>query len=290
VGILSAAAVADEGSVTRCLESGWQHLRYYDFTRAEPLFRQVRQSQPAGSGPWIQATFALATCLHHHIPPSAKRVALARKLFADLARNYPQHRCAARALMNVARIDELRDYHKDRIDVPSARKIYRQVIQRYRDRPIAGEATLRLAQSYITTFDEPQVREGVKLLEAWLKQRPQDPLAGVMWLMLGDAYFYPLQDYRRCVDAYVRADELNSLEPGREGLFYWRIATVARRKLDDRDLAVTYYTKLITDAPSYGKGYEAQLILKQLGAPVPPLRMGWKNEQTADPEGAGRPE
>ena len=88
---------------------------------------------------------------------------------------------------------------------------------------------------------------------------------GLMWLYMGDVYFDPLEDYGRCVEAYLKADERNCLEPGQEGFFYWRIAYLAHTKLNRPDLAIPYYTKLITEVPSYGRGYQAQMALTELG-------------------------
>jgi hypothetical protein len=40
-----------------------------------------------------------------------------------------------------------------------------------------------------------------------------------------------------------------------------------------RDLAVRYYSKIIREAASSGKGYAAQVALARLGAPVPEIRI-----------------
>jgi len=264
--VLCGTSVGADGAPDPIRE-GWQYVRYYEFDRAEPYFREVLETAEANSDRWKEATFGLAVSLHHKRPPTASAIQEAAKLFRELAEKDPNEKFAPRALMNLARIHELRDYFQDVIELDKARAIYRKVIESYGDRPIVDEAVLRLAQSHINTFQTDQVNQGVKVLTDWLAKHPENSLAGLMWVYLGDVYFYPLGDSARCVAAYVEADRRNSLEPGQEGVFYWRIANLADSKLNNRDLAIVYYTKLITEVPSQGKGYQSQLALKRLGVP-----------------------
>ena len=101
----------------------------------------------------------------------------------------------------------------------------------------------------------------------------------MMYLHLGDVYFYPLKDYKKMVSCYVLADKHKGLVPGSEGFIYWRIAYIAQRKTHDRKTAIRYYNKLITEVPTFGRSYESQLALKEMGAHVPPLVLiGKKSE------------
>jgi hypothetical protein len=68
-----------------------------------------------------------------------------------------------------------------------------------------------------------------------------------------------------------RADAIGLLLRGRLRLDYWRVAYVADTILSNRDVAVKFYTKVVTETPTGGKAYEAQLALKRLGAPVPEI-------------------
>lgn len=257
----------------------WEHVSLYEFERAEPIFRKIAGAEKEGTKKWIEATFGLALSLQHKTPPTKQAIDEARSLYLKLADAFPKHKCAPRALMNIARIDELRDYYKDKIDLKSARKFYRKVIEKYPDNPIISEAILRLGQSYTTTFETEQVKQGIKILRDWLKKHPKDKLSGLMYLHLGDVYFYPLKDYRKMIRSYIRADELKGIEPGNEGFIYWRIAYIAHRKVNDRKNAIRYYTKLITEVPTFGRGYQAQLALKEMGAPVPKLTLMRKKSE-----------
>jgi tetratricopeptide (TPR) repeat protein len=252
-------------------KQAWDYVQYYEFEKAIPIFRTLRAQEQPGGPKWIEATFGLAMALHYKTPPDASSVAEARRLYLELADRCPDAPCAPRALLNAARVDELRDYYRDVINLESARKLYRRVIARYPKSPLVGEAVLRLAQSYTITMNPREIEEGIKIARNWLKDHSTDPLAGLMYLMMGDIYFEPLEKYDEAVKAYIKADELKSLDPGQEGYTYWRIARLAHKKLNDRATAVKYYTKIITDTPTFSKGYQSQMALKELGAPVPPL-------------------
>ncbi len=278
IAILSTPVFAGNTPAKKLFNKAWKHVRLYEFDKAEPIFRNLRQREKPGSDKWIEATFGLAVALHHKTPPTAEYIKEAKKLYQLIVDKFPNHRCAPRALMNIARIYEIRDYYKDKIDLPAARKYYKLIIDKYPDNPIVSEAVLRLAQAYTISYDKKDIYKGIKILIDWIKTHPKDRLVGVMYLHLGDVYFYPLQEYRKCVESYIKADELRSLEEGREGFVYWRIAWVADHKLHDRKIAIKYYLKLIVEVPTFGKGYRSQLALKRLGVKnIPELK--WRPKQ-----------
>ncbi len=267
---LFAKSASDDSD--KLFHEAWEHVKLYEFDRAEPIFRSLQKRFKVGSAQWIESTFGLAVSLHHKTPTNSKSIDEAKKIYQMLADKYPNHKCAARCLLNIGRIYELRDYYKDKIDLEAARKYYRFVIDRYPNKSVASEAILRLAMSYTILCDRNDVYKGIKVIEDWLKKHPDDRLKGLMYLHLGDVYFFPLEEYRKSVESYIKAEKLNAIEGSRVGFIYWRIAWVADHKLHDKKIAVEYYKKLIVDVPAFGKGYRAQLALKRLGVKdIPPL-------------------
>ena len=88
-----------------------------------------------------------------------------------------------------------------------------------------------------------------------------------LMISASDEDYAKILELVKSLEAYVKADEGNALEPGKEGYFYWRMALIADKKLTGkdkkyRDVAVRYYTKLIKDVPTDAHGYQAQLALK----------------------------
>jgi tetratricopeptide (TPR) repeat protein len=269
--VVGPATVARAVDAQELLQQAVTELGYFSFEKAYRLFKTVWEDAAEGSERWQQAIYGTAVCAHHISPASPGRIAEAATLYRRLIERSPDSRYAPRAMMNLGRIEELSDYYRDVVDLEAARGWYQQVVERWPDRPIAGEATLRIGASYIQTYDEAQVRRGVAIIESWLERHPGDELASAMWQYLGDTYFYPLEQYQRSLDCYLKADAIGLVEKGREGPVYWRMAVMADRHLNNRAVAVEYYTKVIVKTPTSGKGYEAQRALQRLGAPVPRL-------------------
>ena len=266
-----------------------QDVSCFDFRAAYPTFAAVMNAAPTGSPVWAQATYGTAVCAQHIMPATRQLITESESLYRLLLAHAPDSPYAPRALLNLGRIRELSDYYTDACDPAGARDCYRQVIQRWPALPIAGEATLRLAGTFIQTFDATQALLGVTILESWLAQHPRDELASAMWQYLGDTCFIPLGDYAKALACYRNADQLGLLLFTRAGQCYWRMAVLADRYLTNRAAAVEYYTKLITTAPSCGKACEAQAALKRLGAPVPETAL-FDAMKTAAPARANQPE
>jgi len=245
----------------------------FGFKNAYPLFDSVMAESTPGSEQWQQAVFGTAVCAHQISPPSKSLINRAEELYKLLIEKTPDSAFAPRAMMHLGRIAELRDYHKDESDLELARQWYSKVLERWPERPIASEATLRIASTYIQTYEQEQVEKGIAILEKWLAAHPDDYLASAMWQYLGACYFFPLKQYRQSLDCYEKADTIGLIEKGREGPFYWRMAVMADRYLNDRDRAIKYYTLIIKKVPTSGKCYESQLALKRLGAPVPKIEI-----------------
>jgi tetratricopeptide (TPR) repeat protein len=255
------------------LRSALEEISHFNFDGAYASFIQVQRNTLVGSDEWQEATFGAATCAQQTLPPSQAKAQEARELYQLLLEKSPQSKYAPRTMMNLGRLAELRDYFGDAVDPSRARQWYQQVVERWPDDPIAGEATLRIAATYIQTYDIEQVRVGIALLESWLVKHPRDPLAGGMWSYLADMNFLPMQNYARSIECYRQADRFRFADRNRQGQVYWRAAVNADRYLNDRDTAVHFYTKLIADVPNSGMGYAAQVALKRLGAAVPEIQL-----------------
>jgi tetratricopeptide (TPR) repeat protein len=207
------------------------------------------------------------------MPASQQTMADATRLFQLLLDKAPRSRFVPRAMMNLGRIAELVDYSGDVSDRDAARQWYSKAMEAARGTPLEGEATLRIAATYIQSYEKEPIAKGLGLLRGYLQDHPRDPLASAMWQYMGETYFYPLQDYRSSLDCYKKADGLGLLEEGREGPIYWRMAVMADRYLHDRDTAIECYRKIIIKTPTSGKAYEAQLALKALGVEPPKIEL-----------------
>jgi len=264
---IMAVAAAGAQRAEELVQQGATEIGYVNFERARGFFRKAVAVAAEGSPVWQQAVFGQAVCAQHISPPTKASIDEAVSLYKMLLEKTPDSPLAARTMMNLGRIAELRDYGGDTPDLEAAREWYIRVRDRFMNEPIAGEATLRIAATYIQTYEPEQVRKGVEILHAWLADHPKDELASAMWQYLADTYFYPLRDYRRSVECYEKADAIGWTDVANKGPIYWRVANLADRFLNDRATAIKYYTKIIRETPNSGKAYESQLALRRLGVP-----------------------
>lgn len=265
----SVLSAADTPAVA--LERASTALAQFNYDVPRKDFRLAREGLSVGSEGWQQATFGLATCMHQFMPIEAASITEAAALYADLAERCPDSRFTPRAVLNLGRIAELRDYLGDVIDLDTARSRYSEIIKRWPADPIAGEATFRLGTSHLSTMDEAQFAPGVAILTDWLAAHPDEPLAAGMWQYLGDCYFQQKQDMAQAFDCYLKADDLGLQWRSREHLVWWRMARIAESQLKNPEMAIRYYTKICTQAQTSGKAFEAQIRLSLLGAPIPEL-------------------
>ena len=249
------------------------HIRHADFRRAYDLFAAGVLREAEGSVAWQEAIYGQAVCAEQVTPPSAERRAEARQLYEQLLAVAPESRLAPRVWMDLGRMEELTGLRQTPNRLAAARDYYGKVLEQWPNESIAGEATLRIAATWVQAFEIEQVKRGVSILQHWLASHPNDPLASAMWQYLGQTFFYPLESYEESLACYLKADRLGLLEPGRAGIIYWRMATMADRLLGKRDVAAAYYTKIVTDAPTSGKAYEAQLALRRLKVSVPDIQL-----------------
>jgi tetratricopeptide (TPR) repeat protein len=272
--LLWAASAGAETETTEELlaKAAWE-VRVFSFDNGYDLFKKAMAQSTEGSEEWQQAVFGAAMSIQQMTPPDADKMAKAEEFYGLLIQKTPKSKYIPRSMMMMGRIKELRDFFDDKINLEEARGWYQRVVDTWPKDRIAGEATFRIAATYVQTYDEKQVKKGIKILEDWLQKHPDDPMASGMWQYLGDTYFSPLEEYRKSLNCYIKADEIGLLEKGREGPVYWRMAVMAEKFLKDRQNAVKYYTKIITLVPTSGKAYMSQLALAKLGAPVPKLEM-----------------
>jgi len=267
------SVAADSTATEALLLAGTTKLSSRNFEAAHEIFDRVIKETATGTEPWAHAVFGAAVCAHHWSPTTEKRNREAERLYRLLLEKRTDSRYAPRSALSLGRLAELRDYYEDPVDLDGARHWYQRVIDDWPDLPISGEATLRLAATFVQTYDAEQVRHGAELLETWLETREHEPLAAGMWQYLGDTYFNPLEDHKTSLRCYRKAEAIGFLDSNNVGTLFWRMAILAERFLEDRDLAVEYYGKVIRSGAASGKGYQAQLALERLGAPVPELRL-----------------
>lgn len=269
--VLGSLLPAAEQSVAELLTKASTGLTQFTFDWPQPLFREALSRATPDSDEWAHATFGLATCRLYVNPVTEDGVAEATKLFGEILTRTPTSRFAPNACMTLGRIAEQPDFYKDQADLPGARLRYQEVMAKWPDLPMAGEAALRLAGTYATTNTPEDARLGITTLQDWLKTHPADPLAAAMYQFMGDTTYLRLADKAGSLPFYLKADDLGLPSKTKAWKIHWRIAQTAQYEAHDLPLAIRYYTRICTDSQTSGKAFEAQLALAKLGAPVPEL-------------------
>lgn len=284
-------ALAETSDVAKLLKAAATEVSYLSFDQAIPIFGEAQRLASEGSEQWQAAVFGRAICLQQIAPVTVDRLGQSVALYNSLIDRFPKGTYTQQCMMALGRIEELVDYLGDQPRRPEARAWY----EKARDTspvnsPMSHEATLRIASTYIQTYDPQQCQLAMTILEDWLKQYPDNPLASAMWQYCGDTWFWPIGDEKKAVSCYLKADELGLLEKGREGPTYWRMAVLAERN-DLRETAIAYYSKVITKTPTSGKAFEAQLALKRMGVPVPRIELfdAAMNQPTTQPAAPAQP-
>lgn len=254
------------------IAAGAEQCLRYSFDVAAADFTRARAIATPGSEEWLQATLGLAVALHHEVPLSAKRISEeAAPLYEEAFTKGGRSLVAARAAIGRGRVAEERDEKDDPVDIDTARLWYQKVVDGWPEDPIAGEATLRLAESYIQTLEPELARKGAELAEARATAHPAEAWAGSLWQQAGDAWWIVLQDRDQAIRCLMKAEEAGLPDPARGWITLWRIATLAEAG-GKRDIAIEHFRNIVIKFPSSGKAWEAQEHLRAFGVEPPVMR------------------
>jgi tetratricopeptide (TPR) repeat protein len=268
--VLCGPAAAQDPSDER-LDEAIRELTYFNFSVAYDIFAELRDDL-ADASPSRQrkVTMGLALAAQNKTPATEAALAEAQSLYEQLVREAPESEFAARALIQLGRIAEVRDFGGDEIDLPTARGYYERVFNTWLDEPIADEAALRYADTYFQQFDDLEaVAEGERFLTAWIERREDSALASAMWEVLATVRQDLLDDPEGALEAFTKVDQLGLTDPNSAGALYYRFGRLAEDRVGDIDTAVRFYQKSITEGPRSGRAYHAQLALESLQERMP---------------------
>ena len=273
--VLACAGCGDQAKTLDAnaeIAAGTEQCLRYNFDLAAGNFTRARAASAPGSAEYAQATLGLAVAIHHKVPLNAKRInEQAVPLYEEAFAKGGTSLVAARAALSRGRAAEERDEKDDPVDLDTARTWYQKVIDGWAGEAIAGEATLRLAESYIQTLKPDDVRKGVTLAEARATSHPTQPWSGSLWQQAGDACWIILHDRDNAIRCLVKAEQAGLPDPARGWITIWRVATLAE-DAGQKDLAIEHYRNIVIKFPSSGKAWEAQERLRALGVEPPTIR------------------
>lgn len=251
------------------INEGWQAIRFADFLSARRLMKSALDK--GDSNIQAEATYALGYI--NQYDPARTDADQAAELYTEVVNSYPDSPSAPWAHLALARMADLPPLEKNRNE-DQARRIYRQVIARHPKHMVADEATLRLAYTYMEKIgQEPSWRQGIELLEKWLKDRPDNFLAPAMHLAIAQPLL-TARKWDQAIEALIQADEADArgeriygtrtLSRTVRSNLYWQIGRIAEEHLDKPQLARKYYLKIVEEIGRDSKAYVAARRARRL--------------------------
>lgn len=268
------ATEADKDTLTVAFKQATEELVCFNFQVSYQMFGKLLVSLPTEHPLYFKSIYAKATCAQHITPPTHALINEASTLFEQIIKQCKDDQLVGRSMINLGRIAELRDYPGDEIDLVKAREHYMKVVERFGGSDLADEAMLWTAGTYIQSVaDKESKLQGIKLLEQWLKDRPDNAFASPMWTYLAQTYQLDLLDLPKALRCYLKADQIGLPVDSQVSMIYWRMATIAEKVPDALDTAVNYYQKIIRITPTSGRAFEAQLALERLSKAHPEMKI-----------------
>jgi len=260
--------------------AAWREVGYLNYRGAAPQFEKLREQAEPQSDAWSEATIGLAVCLHHRQPDVKGDKDRAAKLYEEAIDAADGKPVQAQAMLLRARLADQVDYHGDSPDPGKARALYDRILKQWPESPLIHQVALHRAQLAVYSMRRDKVRAGIDEMRSWLERYPNNPLAALQWNLIAMAHSYPLREPAGAVAAYRKAEKSGLPRHVKRDSFYWRLAGLAEQA-EDRETAIAYYRRIITEVQRSGFAYESQLRLRELGEEPPPLVNPFAEDQEA---------
>jgi tetratricopeptide (TPR) repeat protein len=249
------------------LDDGWNEMHFANWPKAREILEAV-EAKADNRQVKAEAMFALSNLWRQRQPGSD--IVKSKALLEQIVGDYKDTSVAPWAMLTLARMADLPEYEKDR-NVKEATRLYEEIVQRFPTLPVADEATLRLAFTYIEKIDdEASQAKGSEIMEKWLAARPDNYLAAAMQTMLGDRYqrrgdqTQHKDDYARAMACWAAADKAGIPGLDDRATLYYKMGNVAEHKLKDYPLAVKWYEKLVYEVQRDRRFYVSKLAAERL--------------------------
>jgi len=260
------------GTSEQRLDSALGHITNYDFPRAEPLLDSLYDTLPEDHPRRAEVEYATGVVNWLSQPASASSVARGKEILTDLLNNRPDTPFGYWAEFSLARIAETEDYPGDTKDLETARIHYGTLIEGGAPGFMKELASLRLAQTYLERFEDPEsVREGRARLEALISSAPDSKAAGIAHEVLA-AEYRKEGEPAMALGHLLEAERIGLGNPNSEPHTVFHMARIAEES-GDLPLAVRLYRKSILDIARNPYAWDAHARLLELKDSHPELEI-----------------
>lgn len=267
----------------------------FNFDTAKTLLNQQRARFPEDHPDYPEFLYLQALANWHVVPPIPQDVIRAGLIFEELIAQFPDHPLVPSALLLKGRLHDIRNFAGDEPDYDKAREAYRQILDRFPEHDLAGDAMLRLAMTHIKQVDNrEEIQKGILIVSDWLAENPETRHTPLLALFLGSMYDQFMENRAQALLYYKMAFDIGFVNPGRAGVNTWRLAELAIEagieaeghhlpaggrpdwdltlvNVDHLNIAIQACQTIIREFPRSGRGYEAVLLLRDIEAARPDL-------------------
>lgn len=240
-----------------------------NYERASVAYEELLEVTPSSHPEYAEVLYFSALSSWHRSPPSQQNMQLARSRFETIINDFPGSPYAPRALRNLGRMAEIRNFPGDVLDPESARVHYLRLLNEYPDSPLTWEAVIRIAGTYIQNYDnEELILQGLYGLEESLKDGNYTftPVQrSIMWQYLAITYLEYLGDKKNFLRCNEQAESYGLVNDGQLNRYYLRSAKVAEAA-GDFERALNYYKHCIDMFPPGGLRSSAKAKVREIQA------------------------
>ncbi len=277
------------------LERARDEMLIFNFDNAKALLNHNQRYFPKDHPDYPEFLYLQALANWHVVPPVPQDVVRAGEIFETMIRDFPDHPLVPSALLLKGRLHDIRNFAGDEPDYEKARAAYGELLERFPEHGLAGDALVRLAMTHIKQVENPEeIQKGIQLTASWLEENPDSRHASLLALFLGSMNDQFVGDRALGLYYYRKAYELGFVNPGRAGVNTWRLVELAIEagieaagnevpadgrpawdltKVADDHLAIAIEASqtVIREFPRSGRGYEAVLLLRDIQTARPDL-------------------
>jgi tetratricopeptide (TPR) repeat protein len=259
------------------LAQAWDEYSFLEFRKARKLFDSVI-ANPPNREDLCQALVGRAFCYQFggrgNIVVADYQEALAA--YARCRQELGEDHRLAPFWMAMSAECHCRIYmlNKDATQIAEAEKLWQRLQRDHHSSVFAQDALLFRAAVGMMAFDDEKTTARLQEVEAYVASQKKgggDPsgssnlLAPVMANYLAECYFWR-EDYGESVRWYREYCRLGPTSFRERNAAWFRLARIADTKLNDRDTAIEFYTKVWKEAASDGKVYFCSERVRELMA------------------------
>ncbi len=236
----TAAEAAEMNS--KMLSEAWELFRIGNMPGAGDIFTAIFESSTSNEQQIIQALFGLGSVCEFSSPSKPKD---AENYFMMIVHSYPNSSVAPWAVLRAAQLQDI--YNTEGRE--TARELFQGILDNYKGSSACDETILSLAGTYFVEIEPEAVAVGLKILEDYIVEEPDNLLLTSMLFRLSYWYQEVQRDYVKGFEYGLMLGEIKMCNPNRQAMQYWGLGQMLSIKFGDYKEALKWYNKVAAECP-----------------------------------------